>query len=757
MNWLSDLAFQRKLRFAILFTTGVAVLLACGVFLAFEYVARQRSLLQTIAALGQAAADNSTGSIAFDDPKRAQETLESLRAEPQVVAAVLTDKDGRVVATYRADPGHALPAVPPPTAGVKIVGDRVVGVHHVVQGSTWLGTLYVWASLDRIYDRMQVYGGVALAVLAATFALAWVLSSVLRDTIVRPVLELANTAGAIAAGEQDYSSRARQYGSDELGRLTAAFNAMLDRTQEAVTALRASEAQLRIVTDNASVYLAHCDRQYRYKFVNRPYAERFNIDPQSVIGRSVSEVVGPAAAHVIRPHMDAALAGNRVEFESELKYPSLGSRWMHVVYVPELSPEGEVIGFVAVITDITLRKQIEHDIARARDEALAASRAKDDFLAALSHELRTPLNPILLISSDAARDPGLAPEVREDFEIIRTHVELEARLIDDLLDLTAITRGKLSLERKRLNLHVVLRDALSTVSPDIDQKQIKLNVHTTADRAEVNGDPVRLLQVFWNVLKNAVKFTSPGGRISVETATREGRVSVRVTDSGIGLTAVELARIFDAFTQGDHAGEDGSHRFGGLGLGLAISRMVVELHKGTITATSEGRDRGASFVIELPQAAPLDPSDEVEESTGTPRTADVPARPFIRGGGQPRVLLVEDHAATRMALEQLLTRRNFSVRCAASIADARALVDGHQFDLLIADVGLPDGNGYELMEQIGMHCGRRGIALTGYGADEDLARSRKAGFSSHLTKPVRVQSLDAALASILGPGIWSRD
>lgn len=749
MSWLPDMPFQRKLRFSILFTTGVAVLLACGVFLTFEYIARQRSLIRTITTLAQSTADNSTAAIAFDDPARARETLGSLRAEPQVVAAVLLARDGRVVASYLAKPGDVLPALPPPDASVAIVDGRVVGVQHVVEGTRWLGTLYMWATLDRLNDRMQVYGLVALVVLGATFVLAWVLSTVLRDTIARPILELANTAGAIAAG-QDYSLRARQYGADELGRLTAAFNAMLDRTQAAVTALRDSEMQLRIVTDNASVYLAHCDRDYRYKFVNLPYTARFNLDRQNVIGRTVDEVVGTAAAERIRPYMDAVLRGERVEFESELNYTGLGARWMHVVYVPDRMADGSVVGFVAVITDITHRKEIERDVARARDEALAASRAKDDFLAALSHELRTPLNPVLLISSEAASDPALPPEARDDFETIRKHVELEARLIDDLLDLTAITRGKLSLDRRSLDVHAILRDAVETVAPDIELKQIKLILQLGARQSHVSGDPVRLLQVFWNVLKNAVKFTSDGGRICVETTRTGRRVVVRITDTGIGLTTVELARIFDAFAQGDHAGEDGSHRFGGLGLGLAISRMVVELHEGRIEASSEGRGQGASFLIELPLAFEAGATEDAPEVADVSELLPPPSAPLAAGTPRACILLVEDHTATRVALERLLVRRNFIVRSAASMAEARALADGTEFDLLISDVGLPDGSGYDLMEEIGTRCSQRGIALTGYGMDQDLARSRKAGFSVHLTKPVRIQALDAALTDILG-------
>jgi CheY-like chemotaxis protein len=340
--------------------------------------------------------------------------------------------------------------------------------------------------------------------------------------------------------------------------------------------------------------------------------------------------------------------------------------------------------------------------------------------------------------------------VREDFETVRKNVELEARLIDDLLDLTAITRGKLSLDRKPVNLHAVLQDALATVASDIEQKGIRLVVATGADRPEVSGDAVRLQQVFWNILKNAVKFTPERGRIEVVTATAEDgqRVLVRITDSGIGLTPAERARIFDAFSQGEHAG-DGAHRFGGLGLGLAISRMVIELHQGTIRAESGGRGLGASFVIDLPVVGEGSAGEELDRDAKDDESDRAHGAATVDGAGHGRILLVEDHVATRNALERLLVRRNFRVTTAGTLADARAEAGREQFDLLISDVGLPDGSGCDLMQELAARYRLRGIALTGYGMEQDQIRSFEAGFSAHLTKPVRVQALEAALATVV--------
>jgi signal transduction histidine kinase len=234
---------------------------------------------------------------------------------------------------------------------------------------------------------------------------------------------------------------------------------------------------------------------------------------------------------------------------------------------------------------------------RARDEALAASRAKDDFLAALSHELRTPLNPVLLLASEAVKNPHLPPEVRMDFDTIAKNVALEARLIDDLLDLTRMTRGHLVLHPYPVDIHAALQDAVATVQAELKQKQLQLSLSLEAELHTVRGDATRLLQVFWNILKNAVKFTPEGGKISVTTraCAASGILEVEIADTGIGMSPEEIDRIFNAFSQGDHAINGDVHRFGGVGLGLAISRVLVELHQGQINASSAGRGHGADW------------------------------------------------------------------------------------------------------------------------------------------------------------------
>lgn len=414
---------------------------------------------------------------------------------------------------------------------------------------------------------------------------------------------------------------------------------------------------------------------------------------------------------------------------------------------PVRDADGKIIGASKIARDITAQKQSKRELEQAHTEVLAASRAKDDFLAALSHELRTPLNPVLLLASEAAEDPRLATEVRAQFTTIRNSIELEARLIDDLLDINRITHGKLSLNIGVVDVHTLLKEAIATVQSELDQKRLELTLKLVAERPTVKGDAVRLQQVFWNIIRNAAKFTPDAGKISVGTHSRAetGELIVTITDNGIGITSDELARIFDAFTQGEHAHASGFHRFGGLGLGLAISRMLVESHAGNIQATSLGRDRGSTFTITLPLITASE-SLEILPKGGL-STVDVPDSSHA---GSLHILLVEDHEPTRTALAHLLIRRKYQVKTAASVAEARELSTKQPFHLLVSDIGLPDGNGFELMKELrACNSKLKGIALTGYGMEEDIIRSQSAGFTSHLTKPIRVQSLEVALAAMV--------
>jgi len=376
--------------------------------------------------------------------------------------------------------------------------------------------------------------------------------------------------------------------------------------------------------------------------------------------------------------------------------------------------------------------------AQALVEAETASRAKDRFLAILSHELRTPLTPVLT-ALQLLEAGDLSAESRELISLIRRNVELETRLIDDLLDLTQISRGKLRLQPAPTNLHDKLRSALETVQEEILRKRQQVTLELNAAHPIVNADPARLQQVLWNLLRNAVKFTPENGTITVRTSNLDNQVvRVEVSDTGIGMAPDTVGRIFNPFEQG---GNEVTRRFGGLGLGLNICRVLVESHGGKIRAASPGVGQGATFTDDWPTQATV-----TATTAPSPAPAETPAAPAAR------VLLVEDHRDTAMLMTRLLKRYGYQVHTADSVASALSAADAQEFDLVVSDIGLPDGSGLDLMPQLRERHSLRGIALSGFGMEEDVARSHTAGFAAHLVKPVDSKQLEQALQRVVSAG-----
>jgi DNA-binding response OmpR family regulator len=381
---------------------------------------------------------------------------------------------------------------------------------------------------------------------------------------------------------------------------------------------------------------------------------------------------------------------------------------------------------------------------RARAEAELANHAKDHFLAVLSHELRTPLTPVVMGLSVLQDKPGLDPKMRETLEMIRNNVDMEARLIDDLLDVTRIARGKIELNRTSVELSAVIRDAVEVCKPDIEDRRLHFGVDLGQAPYWIKGDGSRLQQVFWNLLKNSIKFTPPGGCVGIRCRQDNGCVQVEVNDSGIGIEPEVMPRVFDAFEQAERSI---TRQFGGLGLGLAISKALVELHGGEIEAYSEGKNKGATFCIRLPLSAPV-PQDQANSSSARIRGVDRPLR----------ILLVEDHGVTAQMIRMVLTEKGHLVQTAGDISTALELVNGQAFDLLLSDLGLPDGSGHDLIKELRARGHNLpGIALSGYGHEEDIRRSYQAGFFAHLIKPASREKIFEAVEAAVGFGLTTSD
>lgn len=382
------------------------------------------------------------------------------------------------------------------------------------------------------------------------------------------------------------------------------------------------------------------------------------------------------------------------------------------------------------------KDEMVRELQVAKENAEAANRAKDRFLATLSHELRTPLTPVLSTVSSVLESDGVSEEVRATFEMIRRNIGLEARLIDDLLDLTRIARGKLVLELRPTSLHECVRAAAEICRSDYEAKGVELFLELSAEEETVLADTGRMHQILWNLLKNAVKFTPAGGRVTVRTRQQgSGALVIGVSDTGVGIPRERLAKIFDAFDQGN---SDLARRLGGLGLGLAITRALVTAHGGAISAASAGEGHGTTFeiVLQLTASKP-EASKPAKQASHECRT------------GPCRILLVEDHPDSAEALGRALRKRGFEVGFAGSVQAGVVAFEAERPDLVICDIGLPDGTGLDLMSRLRPLGSVRAIALSGFGMDQDVRRSREAGFSAHLTKPVDFSRLLVAVNSVL--------
>ena len=393
----------------------------------------------------------------------------------------------------------------------------------------------------------------------------------------------------------------------------------------------------------------------------------------------------------------------------------------------------------------------------ARDAAETANRLKDEFLATLSHELRTPLNAIVGWTQ-ILRDPATrAEDLQEGLDTIERNAKVQAQLIEDLLDVSRIISGKLRLDVLPVDMAAVIRAAVGSVAPAADAKDVRIEQDLDAGvTTAIHGDPNRLQQVVWNLLSNAVKFTPRGGRVSVSLARVESHVEVTVADTGRGIEPAFLPYVFERFRQADASSKRAQ---GGLGLGLAIVRQLVELHGGTVEAHSAGANRGATFTVRLPvgalRAAPGDAGDSDQAAAPVPGTPAAPlaARPTLCDLHGLNVLVVDDEPDSLTVLRRLLETSGAAVATAGDVAAALAALADAPFDVLISDIGMPGQDGYDLIRQLRALPPEKGgrmpaIALTAFARVEDRIRALQAGFQFHATKPVDRAELTALIATL---------
>jgi PAS domain S-box-containing protein len=494
----------------------------------------------------------------------------------------------------------------------------------------------------------------------------------------------------------------------------------LDVTERyaAERALDQARQQLEVVTDRMSVGVAQCNQNLEFVWVNPAYAHQFGLAPDQLQGRRIEDVVGPDTFKSLLPNIERVLAGETVQFERAETRSGSATRWINEAYTPIWNGRAAPIGWVAVVSDLTERRELEEQLREANNQ-------KDRFLATLAHELRNPLAPIRYATR--LLRPEVPAEMAADAgRMIDRQLAHMARLLDDLLDVSRITRGILEVRRDDLDLRTILRQSVDAASPMASSVEHQLHLELPEEALPVQGDETRLIQLVGNLINNAIKYTTPGGQIWVSATQSSTQVTVSVRDNGRGISAEMLPRIFDLFVQG----EPGARAQTGLGIGLALAKQIVELHGGSIEGHSEGVARGSEFRVLLPRG-----KEVAAVADSTTAASNVAAL----GAAKVRVLIVDDNVDAANALSQLLSSVGYQAHVAYDGRSAIEMAEILQPRIVLLDLGLPHMSGREVAQHLrALPWGRpmRLIAVTGWGGTDDVQRSRDAGFDEHLTKPV---------------------
>jgi PAS domain S-box-containing protein len=475
--------------------------------------------------------------------------------------------------------------------------------------------------------------------------------------------------------------------------------------------------------------IAHCDRAHRFKFVNRPYAARFELQPADLIGRPIADVIGQDAYETIKPYLDRALAGERLDVEVEVPYERIGRQFMRFAYAPEVDDAGAVVGYVGAILNVSDRR-------RAEEALREANTRKDAFLATLAHELRNPLAAMRNAAELLTLPDTNAVMNQRAQAIIQRQLKQLVRLVDDLLDVSRISRGQLQLRITRTTLADVIRTAVESASLAIGTAAQQLRVLLPDQPIALDADSERLSQVFVNLLTNATKYTPAGGEITISATVDADHVTVAVSDTGTGIPPDMLESVFGMFTQ---VHSDRDRAFGGLGIGLTLVRSMVELHGGTVTAESRGADQGSTFRVRLPR---------VQHTT---KEAELAPPPPAEAVVTKRVLIADDNVDAAESLQLWLQLAGHEVRTAANGIEALSVAEAFLPEVALLDLGMPDLSGFDVARRIRSAPWGRAIvliALTGWGQEEDRRRTAEAGFHHHLTKPIPPDAIEELIRKV---------
>lgn len=593
------------------------------------------------------------------------------------------------------------------------------------------------------HDLRRNLSAAALVTLLGLCA-AWVFG---ERFFVRRVHALLHTADRLAAGDLQARS-GLPAGRDELAKLAVSVDNMAGELERRTEEVARRQEHFRALIETGSDVITVIDALGRLQYVSPSVQRVFGYEPGTVIGRDAFSLVHPDDRERLLQAFQAVAQTSGVHRPIEFRVLHADGSWRYAEAVANnLLDHPTVAGIVEVLRDVTERHNAEEELEEllrreqeARAAAESSNRAKDEFLALLSHELRTPLTPIIGFVQLLRRD-RLEPRLRDyALEMIERNAQGQSRLVSDLLDVSRIVAGKLALNREPVDLCAAVETAVVAFAGEAREKGIELVAALDPQAGSVEGDVDRLQQVVRNLVANAIKFTPAGGRVDVELRREGGQALLSVVDTGVGIDPAFLPEVFERFRQADASS---SRLHGGLGLGLAIVRSLVELHGGSVRAESEGLGRGARFVVALPLRADL-------LAAGEPSSGALPAEPPTLA--TVRVVVVEDNADTRELIGMTLRSAGAEVTSVASVVDALAAIERTAPDVLVSDIGLPGEDGYTLIQRLRRHARAAlrslpAIALTAYAGGEDRTLALASGFDEHLAKPVDPARLVALVAT----------
>jgi len=735
-----------KLMVVMLVTTAIALASAGAALMYTDLRDNRAAWAEDLRTEASILALGVTPALSFNDRQYAQRSLDALQARDSIRAAAIYAPDGSLFAQYaRADqpePPARRPRLPG-DSGLYIDGERVLVLKPVVQGSEMLGTIYLRAQYD-LSGRVRAYLNVLGAVMIVGLIAALLASSWLHRVVTRPMESMAAVAQVII-DRRDYSFRAEKTTDDEVGVVIDAFNKMLDEVQSHARALETSEKLYRAIGESINYGVWVTDAAGRAIYISDSFLKLVGLTMQQAANDGWGSVLHPDDINdTLLAWKETARTGNM--WYREHRFMGVDGRYHFILAqgVPIRDEHGVIQRWAGINLDISRLKNTERAL-------LEADRRKDEFLATLAHELRNPLAPIRnavrILDSDAADDR----QRKWGREVIARQVQRMSLLLDDLLDVSRITRGQLELKKDYVDLKSIVGIAVETARPLLDAKHHKLVVQLPPENVRLEADPLRLSQVIGNLLTNAAKYTDPEGQITLTARVENAELVIAIRDNGIGLTQESLPGLFTMFSQVNSAIDRAE---GGLGIGLALVKGLVSLHGGRVEVRSDGLGRGSEFIVHLPHRVLASARAlSRDESTGAANAS------VVRRG---RILVADDNRDAAESLALVLRFSGYEVFIAFSGTEALEIGQRERPRAAIIDIGMPGMSGHEVARRMRLEAWGRNaalIALTGWGQEQDKQAAKAAGFDEHLTKPVDPDDVEHVLDELLGdkPGSDASD